>query len=655
MLNNGIEQEQASHIKLKALCEKYHAMSVTLNEYKAKDIVGKAPVCLLVDGVEYPVGTWREVYIAACDAVAKKDVELLRKAAGIVSNNYFGLNPTDMMRVPYCHKASGVWLNLCLNADTLIRYSKKVFDLCGFPISRIGIVYTDVLGPNYIGRPMRSSTEFAVKATCCKLSPEEKKFVAHLMDVLARGFPRGIVADSFIDLKRLRQRWLDFGLPPVDRDDVAITKAIMENALDFGKGRYCSPKGLLSNDVAKRILNDIESAFAAGKKAVYFAALYDKFASEIGGRIYTPEQLRLVLAHVFADKDGYVFREKYLANDSGHVPDPLEEIVEFMREVGRCVTVDEIAEKIDHPVELIRHAISRNSDKIFCVERGLFLLAEQISIEQSELNRARELISHALSEHDFVPSRKLIAEWFAACPDIESRNPGFPRKTFWWVLKKSLTEFKFTESFISPLANMPPTLGDYIDELYRDSEEVSVQKMRDVLDVDFGNEPGLLAIYGEKLFSRFCHVEQDRYVKPELVGFPVESVDDCLDVVCKGDFLPFLAVSDFTLFPHVEGFKWNSFLLQGFVQHFSKRFKYIGESKALDKCVGALVRRTSPIENQTQVMAAAAAEHIEFGLNNAEELLEWFVETGFLSSRRFKGIRDVMALAQQERQRKEVE
>ena len=78
-------------------------------------------------------------------------------------------------------------------------------------------------------------------------------------------------------------------------------------------------------------------------------------------------------------------------------------------------------------------------------------------------------------------------------------------------------------------------------------------------------------------------------------------------------------------------------------------------AKALDKCVGALVRRTSPIENQTQVMAAAAAEHIEFGLNNAEELLEWFVENGFLSSRRFKGIRDVMALAQQERQRKEVE
>ena len=43
---------------------------------------------------------------------------------------------------------------------------------------------------------------------------------------------------------------------------------------------------------------------------------------------------------------------------------------------------EQIAEKIDHPVELIRHAISRNSDKIFCVERGLFLLAEQISIEQ---------------------------------------------------------------------------------------------------------------------------------------------------------------------------------------------------------------------------------------------------------------------------------
>jgi len=654
-LKSTTDNELTFRIGLKALCKKYHAMSVDLDEYKAKDIAGKAPVCLFVDGVEYPVNTWRGVYIATCDAIAKRDVSLLHNAASTINNNYFGLKPTDMMRVPHCHKASGIWLNLCLNADTLIRYSKRVFELCGFPIARIGIVYTDVLGPNYIGRPSRSAAELTARSVRRRLSPEEKKFVADLMDVLARGFPRGIVADSFIDLKRLRQRWLEFGLPPYESDDATITKAIMENALDFGKGRYYSPKGLVSDVMMRRILDDIESSFAAGKKAIYFTALYDKFASEIESRIFTPEQLRLVLANALADKEGYVFRESYLTNDPGHVPDPLEEIVEFMRESGRCVTVEQIAEKVDHPVELIRYALSRNTDRIFCVERGLFLLAELVSVEQTELDRAKELIKCSLSGHDFVPSRKLIAEWLAVCPDIEVRNPGLPRKTFWWILKKGVTEFKITESFISQLSSRPPTLGDYLDELYCDSDEISVQKMRDVLDVDFGNEPGLLAIYGEKLFSRFCHVEKDRYVKPGLVNFPVDAIDACLDIVCKGDFMPFLAVGDFTLFPHVDGFKWNPFLLQGFVQHFSKRFKYVGESKALDKCVGALVRRTSPIENQTQIMAVAAAEHIEFGLNNAEELLEWFVEVGYLSSRRFKGIRDVMALAQQERQRKDAE
>ena len=650
-MKSNVDKEHVFRTELETLCGKYHAMSVTLDGYRAKDIAGKAPVCLFVDGVEYPVKTWREVYIAACDAVAKKNIGSLRDAASTINNNYFGLNPTDMMRVPYCHKASGVWLNLCLNADTLIRYSKRVFELCGFPIARIGIVYTDVLGPNYIGRPLRSTAELTPKSVRRRLSPEEKKFVADLMDVLARGFPRGIVADSFIDLKRLRQRWLGFGLSPLDEDDAAITKTIMENALDFGKGRYYSPKGLVSSAIMKRILDDIESAFAAGKKAIYFTALYEKFSAEIETRIFTPEQLRLVLANVLADKDGYVLRETYLTNDPGHVPDPLEEIIEFMREAGRCVTVEQIAEKVDHPVELIRYVISRNTDKIYCVERGLFLLAELVSVEQSELDRARELITRSLSAHEFVPSRKLIAEWLAVCPDIEVRNSGFPRKTF----KKGLTEFKVTESFISLLSVMPPTLGDYLDEIYRDRDEISVQKMRDVLGVDFGNEPGLLAIYGEKLFSRFCHVEKDRYVRPEHIQFPVESVDECLDAVCRGDFMPLRAVDDFTLFPHIDGYRWNPFLLQGFVLHFSKRFKYVGESKALDKCVGALVRRTSPIENQTQVMAVAAAEHIEFGLNNAEELLEWFVEAGFLSSRRFKGIRDVMALAQQERQRKDAE
>ena len=655
MDEKDIEQQQAFRAEMKILCEKRHAMSVALNEYKAKDIAGKAPVCLFVDGVEYPVATWREVYIAACDAAAKRDVELLRKAATTVNNNYFGMKQTDMMRVPYKHEASGVWLNLCLNADTLIRYSKRVFELCGFSLARIGVVYTDELGPNYIGRPKRRPADLITGTVKRRLSPDEKKFVADLMDVLAQGFPRGILAESIIDMKRLRQRWLELGLPPLDRDDAEITKAIRENALDFGKGRYYSPRGIVSGEVLKRILNEVSSSFAEGKKAVFFSSLYDKFADVIGSRIYTPEQLRLVLAHTLSTKEGYLFRENYLTNDPGQVPDPLDEIVEFMRDAGRCVSVDEIAKRVDYPVELIRHTISRNGNRIFCVERGLFLLAELVSIEQSELDCARELIAQSLSECDFVPVRKLIAEWLAKCPGIEARNPDFPRKTYWWVLKKSLPDLKVTESFIASLANTPPTLGDYLDELYRDREEISVQEMRDVLDVDFGNEPGLLAIYGEKLFSRFCHVEKDRYVRPERMHFPVESVDECLDAVCRGDFMPLRAVDDFTLFPHIDGYRWNPFLLQGFVLHFSRRFKYVGESKALDKCVGALVRRTSPIENQTQVMAAAAAEHIEFGLNNAEELLEWFVEAGLLSSRRFKGIRDVMALAQQERQRKDAE
>ena len=655
MEEQEIEQQQAFRAELMNLCEIRHAMSVTLDEYKAKYIVGKAPVCLFVDGVEYPVATWREVYIAACDAVAKKDIELLRKAATTVNNNYLGMKSTDMMRVPYRHEASGVWLNLCLNADTLIRYSKRVFELCGFPLARIGIVYTDELGPNYIGRPRRRPADLMTGVAKHRLSPDEKKFAADLMDVLAQGFPRGILADSLIDMKRLRQRWLELGLPPLERDDAEITKAIRENALDFGKGRYCSPKGIVSSDVLKRILNEVSSSFAEGKKAVFFSSLYDKFANAIGSRIYTPEQLRLVLAHTLSSKEGYAFRENYLTNDPGQIPDPLDEIVEFMRDAGRCVSIDEIAKRVDYPVEIIRQTISRNTNRIFCVERGLFLLAELVSVEPPELERVRELIAQALSECNFVPARKLIAEWLAKCPDIEARNPDFPRKTYWWVLKKSLPDLKVTESFIASLANTPPALGDYLDELYRDREEISVQEMRDVLDVDFGNDPGLLAIYGEKLFSRFCHVEKDRYVRPERMHFPVESVDECLDAVCKGDFMSLRAVDDFTLFPHIDGYRWNPFLLQGFVLHFSRRFKYVGESKALDKCVGALVRRTSPIENQTQVMAAAAAEHIEFGLNNAEELLEWFVEVGLLSSRRFKGIRDVMALAQQERQRKDAE
>jgi len=117
-----LAQSEVSDVSL--LRARHGAAAIALSEYRTNAIVGSEPICLFVDGVEHSVKTWRDVYITTCDIITKKDVALLRKAAASINNNYFGLRRTDKMRAPYCHEASGVWLNLYFSADGIVRYVK---------------------------------------------------------------------------------------------------------------------------------------------------------------------------------------------------------------------------------------------------------------------------------------------------------------------------------------------------------------------------------------------------------------------------------------------------------------------------------------------------------------------------------------------------
>ena len=628
-------------------------LTIHLSE-KLPSLTSKKPTKLTFSNKEYPISTWREMMITIAKLVCKNDNGNTLKQLLVNGKGPMGLrNVSADLHAPM-QICEGLWIETQYNAKNLISISLRILKTYNFDTSKVLVDIGPIASARLKSADMSSSWQPSADAKPL-VTNSDRQFIFELLDVISQGFPRGIIAESLIDLKRLRQKWQDFGKSELSLDDTTITKVIKENALDFGKGRYFSPINLISDEIMKRIIGELMSSFAAGKKAVYFSSLYEKFASEIGNRIYSPEQLHLVLAHTLKDKDGYVFRRDYISNDFNYVPDPLDAIKEFMHETGRCVTLDEIVENVDFPEDLIRSSIARNPDTIFCINRGCFLLAELVSIEQRELFCARQLITDSLKRKVYLPAKKLIVEWLAMCPEICSRNPDFPQKTFWWILKKNLTEYNITENFITAKEIIPPSLGDYLVKCYQNEQVISVRAIREVLGIDFGNVPGQLVAYGEKLFSRFCHIDQDRYVRLDIVDFPVDAVDASLNIVCKSEFMPLQAINDFSFFPHIEGFKWNTYLLQGFVQHFSKCFHYVGDSKALDKCIGAVVRNSSTIENQVQLLALATAYNKNIDLSNEDELLEWLVSVGYLSSHRCKEIKDVMALAQQERRKKEAD
>ena len=104
---------------------------------------GKYPVALLVDGDEYELeGNWRNILVKTVDALDRINRDKLIEAVKNFSASYFAMSDKDM-HCPYRHVASGVCVDKCLDPTNCVYYSRKLFQMCGTPLSDIGIVYVD--------------------------------------------------------------------------------------------------------------------------------------------------------------------------------------------------------------------------------------------------------------------------------------------------------------------------------------------------------------------------------------------------------------------------------------------------------------------------------------------------------------------------------
>ena len=78
-------------------------------------------------------------------------------------------------------------------------------------------------------------------------------------------------------------------------------------------------------------------------------------------------------------------------------------------------------------------------------------------------------------------------------------------------------------------------------------------------------------IYFEAIYENSLRISRDQFVAKTAAHFPVEAMDEALDRICIGKYIPLPEATNFGAFPYV-GFPWNIFLLEHYVASYSQKY-----------------------------------------------------------------------------------
>ena len=125
-------------------------------------------------------------------------------------------------------------------------------------------------------------------------------------------------------------------------------------------------------------------------------------------------------------------------------------------------------------------------------------------------------------------------------------------------------------------------------------------------------------------------------------------MDSAIDNFFSKDYLLFSNIGSFMSFPYA-GYSWNSYLLESYVFHFSKKFS-LSHNSFSKGLTGAIVRKGSEFE-EFRVLFAHAAADSNVPLSE-KDVMSWAVANELTATRRYSDISYVLSSAKKLRNSK---
>ena len=463
-------------------------------------------------------------------------------------------------------------------------------------------------------------------------------------EVLKQYFKKGFRMDSPLEIRKFRKYYsttLDTEL--TDSDDI-ISTTIKQLCIIY-EGKAYLPDVMLSEEQKAELLNYIETAFAEGKTAIYYQAIFAEFSDVfLDYHIHDADMLKSYLAFI---GDGRFFiNRSFISKKPGVSMDPVSEVRSCLQGFGRPVTYDELFTALPHlPQNKIKSVLAGNVEFVNNGHSEYFH-ESIVRLSDEELNGIAEIIQRTIDENDFISGNELYDAIHAKYPYIVEENHVLSVYGFRDALKAKLGDkFSFRGNIISRLGE-ELSMADVFTKYARNRDTFTLAELQ-----SFANSLAT-PIYFEAIYENSLRISRDRFIAKNAAQFPVEAIDEALDRICMGKYIPLQEVTNFGALPYA-GFPWNSFLLEHYVASYSQKYKLLHGNFNATACAGAIVKRSADIGSFDDLIVDILANNqIEM---KKDSVLQYLSDKGYLARRRYSEIESLIIQANAQRQRKDTD
>lgn len=421
-----------------------------------------------------------------------------------------------------------------------------------------------------------------------------------------------------------------FGCTPDESDErIDDIMSIVGTKRD---GRIFPKQDDSQNDLVTEIVSDILSAFDAGVSAVYIEAVFDKYRQALADRLQIYNQDALA-AMLLAQSNGrYTKKHSYLTNGLAGA-DSREDLIHIMKSFHRPQNYDAIHEKAWFLSYDKMKTLLVTTASIVNVATETYFYAPNLPVGTEELEHLSSVMKTELSYRSHITDVRLMQLIKEKCPSIAINTDGYStyglRNCLGYILRN---RFSFNGPIIT-LKGKELSMADVYAEFAKDHEVLQVDELSDL------SREMNITIYWDSVLNEMIRVSATELVRKDLIEFDVDAIDEILEGMCPGDYIPLQDVNLFLHFPNI-GYPWNSYLLESYLYSHSAKFCLLHASFSKTGVYGAMVRKDTAIQDYRSLLVDVVSKSDV--PCSAKEALQFIVDKGYQLKRRYEGIETVI-------------
>ena len=463
-------------------------------------------------------------------------------------------------------------------------------------------------------------------------------------EVLRQYFKKGFRMDSPLEIRKFKRYYMatyDRELTDLDDD---ISKKIKRLCIIY-EGKAFLPDVMLSEELTVELLNYIETTFANGKAAIYYQAIFAKFSDAfLDYHIHDADMLKSYLA--FIGNGRFFINRSFISKMPDVSMDLLAEVRSCLQDYGRPVTYDELFTALPHlPQSKIKFILASNVEFVNN-GRSEYFHESIVHLSDEELDGIAEIIQTTIDEKDFIGGNELYDAIRVKYPYIIDENHTLSMYGFRDALKAKLGDkFSFKGNIISS-SGQELSMADVFAKYARSHDAFTLSELQSLAN------NLATPIYFEAIYENSLRISRDQFVAKTAAHFPVEAMDEALNRICMGKYIPLPEATNFGTFPYV-GFPWNIFLLEHYVASYSQKYMLLHSSFNGTECAGAIVKRSAGIDSFDDLIVDLLANN-QMEMEKAP-VLQFLSDNGYLARRRYSEIESLIIKANAQRQRKDTD